>query len=274
MIPAFEDKAELFKWLHSNKSMLIAQKKSALKYADAVTYVPQTIFEDKNKVACKSILIPEDATQIKVRAIINTTKLIDSHNDVHIDGLWTKSIKENNSNYLVNQHDFTFEGILSDDVKVSAIQMTWKELGFNYKGSTQALVYDAIFDKADNPLMFEKYRTGKVKQHSVGMRYIKLDMAINDEDYPTEKSTWDKYIDVVANQQEAIDEGYFWAVTEAKNIEGSAVVRGANFATPTQSIEQTKFEPVKITHTPEPMQITPIDLDKMLNHYSKILTNG
>jgi hypothetical protein len=277
MIPAFEDKAELFKWLHANKSMLIAQKKSVTKHADAVTYVPETIFEDKDMVSLKAFdnLIPPDATQLKIRAIINTTKLFDSHSDVHIDGLWNKSIRENTSgNFLVNQHNFTFEGVLSDNVKVSAMQMSWAELGFSYPGFTQALVYDAIFDKSDNPLMFEKYRTGKVKQHSVGMQYIKLDMAINDEKYHTEKGIWDKYIDVVVNQQEAIDQGYFWAVTEAKNHEGSAVLRGANFATPTQSIQQIKIEPVKATQQPEPVKATPFDISKMLNHYSNTLTNG
>jgi hypothetical protein len=276
MIPSFQDKAELFKWLHANKSALIAQKKSAVKYADAITYSPSFIFEDETKVAWKAdnTTIPQDATQLKIRAIINTTKIMDSCSDVHIDGLWTKSIKETKDNYLVNQHDFSFEGILSDNVKVSAMQMSWQDLGFNYPGFTQALVYDAIFDKSDNPLMFDKYRTGKVKQHSVGMRYIKIDMAINAELYPTEKDVWDKYIGLVVNQQDTIDQGYFWAVTEAKNIEGSAVVRGANFATPTQSVQQTKDEPDLSTQKNKEPLHTPIDVNKLLNNYSKNLSHG
>jgi hypothetical protein len=274
MIPAFEDKVELYKWLHTNKSMLIAQKKSAVKYADAIVYQPVFAL-DKNFEANKAdVVIPSDATQLAIRAIINTSKLMDSCSDVHIDGLWTKSIKETKDNYLVNQHNFTFEGILSHNVKVSAMQMSWSELGFTYPGFTQALVYDAIFDKSTNPFMFEQYRLGNVKQHSVGMRYVKIDMAINSEMYPTEKAVWDKYIDQVANRTEAEAQGYFWAVTEAKNIEGSAVVRGANFATPTQSIQQTKDEPVNTTQKDKEPLHTPIDVNKLLNNYSKNLSNG
>ena len=38
MIPSFEDKSELFKWLHANKSALIAQKKSAIKCPEGLTF--------------------------------------------------------------------------------------------------------------------------------------------------------------------------------------------------------------------------------------------
>lgn len=238
-IPHFTDKSELFDWLIENKSALIAQKKSAIKYADAISYLAPLV-NDKDE-ACKSAdEIPATATKIKVRSIINTTKLMDSHSDVHIDQLWNKSIKETKDNYLVNQHNFTFEGIISDEVKVFCKQMTWKELGFDFEGNTQALIYDSVISKEDCPLMFEKYRQGKVKQHSVGMRYVKIEMCINDERYDKEKAAWDKYITVVANKEDAELQGYFWAVTEAKNIEGSAVVKGSNFATPTQSVAAAK----------------------------------
>jgi len=74
------------------------------------------------------------------------------------------------------------------------------------------------------------------------MRYVSLKMAINDDRYEAEKATWDKYIDMVANKEEAELQGYFWAVTEAKVIEGSPVLKGSNYATPTQRVEETKAE--------------------------------
>lgn len=238
-IPSFENKADLFDWLITNKSALLAQKKSAIKHADAISFSAPLV-NDKGE-ACKSVdEIPATATKIKVRSIINTTKIMDSHSDVHIDQLWNKSLKENKDNYLCNQHDFSFEGIISDNVKAFVKQMTWKELGFDFEGNTQALVFDSVIDKADHPMMFDKYRQGKVKNHSVGMRYVSLKMAINDDRYETEKATWDKYIDMVANKDEAEAQGYFWAVTEAKVIEGSPVVKGSNYATPTHRVEETK----------------------------------
>lgn len=244
-LPEFADKAKLIDYLVSNKSKLISQKKSATKEADAISYsVDLVTGKDDSTVKAESAsnVIGPDALQIKVRSIINTTKLFDSHGDVHFDQLWNKSLKEG-SFYLVKQHEFNFEGIISDNVKAFTKQMSWHELGINYEGKTQALVFDSVIDKADSPLMFEKYRTGKVKQHSVGMQYVKIELAVNDDRYEKEFATWEKYFDEIANKDDVLAAGYFWAVTEAKIIEGSAVVKGSNWVTPTQSIQQTKSQP-------------------------------
>lgn len=250
-VPEFADKTKLYDWLIENKSALIAQKKSAVKYADAFGYAYQFI-SDKGD-AVKSEAIPDTATKIKVRSIINTTKIMDSHSDVHIDGLWNKSLKETKDNYLVQEHDFSFKGIITDNVHAFAKYIPWSELGYaGYEGNTQALVYDSIISKEESPMMFEKYRTGKVKQHSVGMRYVKIEMAIDDPRYEKEKAVWDKHIDVIANKEAAEEQGYFWAVTEAKNIEGSAVVRGSNHITPTQSISAAKGTETDHTEPPTP----------------------
>lgn len=252
-IPTFEGKSELFDWLIANKSALIAQKKATDKCADAIRC--STVMVNDRGESLKSDAIPATATKIKVRAIINTTKIFDSHGDVHIDQLWNKSLKDNKNNYLVREHDFSFNGMISDNVKAFVKQMTWKDLGFDYEGNTQALIYDAVIDKEDNPAMFEAYRKGKVKQHSVRMRYIKNELAINDDKYEKEKAAWDKYYPVIANKADVDEAGYFWAVTEGKNIEGSAVVKGSNFATPTFSIQQTKEQPDASTD-PEPSKDT------------------
>jgi hypothetical protein len=257
-IPEFADKAKLFDWLVSNKSLLIAQKKSTIKHADAFSGKLSFILDDDKTVISKAELIPATVTKIKVRSIINTTKLFDSHQDVHIDQLWNKSIKETKDNYLVKQHDFSFDGIISENVKAFTKQMTWHELNYNYEGNTQALVYDSIIDRDDMPdstkTMFDAYRKGRVKQHSVGMRYVALTFAVNDSRYEEEFTAWEKYFPEVANKEDALDNGYFWAVTQAKNIEGSAVVKGSNFATPTYSVE-AKSEPLK--DTPEPVKTIP-----------------
>jgi hypothetical protein len=260
-IPEFADKGKLIDWLISNKSMLIAQKKSAVKLADAFSYSYQFV-DEKGDNVIKAEAIPETATKIKVRSIVNTTKLFDSHGDVHVDQLWNKSLKETRDHYLVKEHDFSFDGVISDNVKAFAKQYTWAELGFNYEGNTQALVYDSIIDKAESPEMFERYRKGKVKQHSVGMRYVKFELAVNDDRYEKEFGVWEKYFDTIVNKDAALEAGYFWAVTEAKNIEGSAVVRGSNWATPTQSIQQAKTEPVKTTPEPAKAILTASDILK------------
>ena len=37
----------------------------------------------------------EELEEIRVNVIINTTNIIDSHNDLHLPGLWKKSLQEN-----------------------------------------------------------------------------------------------------------------------------------------------------------------------------------
>jgi hypothetical protein len=247
-LPEFTDKEELIDYLVSNKSKLISQKKSVTKEADSI-YV-----SDNEAVKFDLTSISNEAKQIKVRSIINTTKLLDSHGDVHLDQLWNKSLKEGKF-YLVQEHDFKFSGIISDNVKAFTKQLSWYELGINYEGKTQALVFDSLIDKEANPFMFDKYKNGKVNQHSVGMQYVKMELAVNDDRYDKEFAIWEKYFNEIANKQDALDLGYFWAVQEAKIIEGSAVVKGSNFVTPTLTTTQTKTQP-EISTVKEPIKIT------------------
>lgn len=249
-IPHFNDVSKLHAWLVDNKRLMIAQKKATIKFADALSCDPLFLIDSKGS-AIKSDAIPADADKLDVVSVINTTKLFDSHGDVHFDGLWDKSMKENRDNYLVKEHDFTWDGIITDEVKVTAPIVTWKALGFQYAGSTQALTYTSTISKSqDNTGMFNRYAQGKVKQHSVGMRYIKLALALDNKRYEEEYKVWKNYYDQIANKPDVDKAAYFWAVTEGKNIEGSAVVKGSNFATPTVSVQEAKEEPSPDTRKP------------------------
>jgi hypothetical protein len=249
-IPDFNDVSKLHAWLMENKKLLIAQKKATIKLADAFSCSPHFLFEEKGAVVKKEI-IPVEIDKIEVVSVINTTKLFDSHGDVHFDGLWDKSMKESKDDYLVKEHNFSWDGIITDQVKVTAPIVTWKSLGFNYAGNTQALTYTSTISKSeDNTGMFNRYAKGQVKQHSVGMRYIKVALGMDNKRYEEEYKIWKNYYDQIANKADVDKAAYFWAVTEAKNIEGSAVVKGSNFATPTVSVQEAKEEPSHDTRKP------------------------
>jgi hypothetical protein len=238
------------KILKDSKDILIAKKLATLKHADVV--VLDNPIEAVNKITNKaeSGEVTEDPTKLKVKVVINTTNIMDSHSDVHIKGLWKKTLKENKNLFLLQEHEMKFEKIISDNVKAYTED-------YNYKGNNlEALVFETEINKDRNPFMFEQYKKGFVKNHSVGMRYIKLDLAINSEEkyYKEEKEIWDKYIDEVANRDEAEKQGYFWAVTEAKAIEGSAVVIGSNQITPTLEVEEKNIEPLQDTQKTEAVQ--------------------
>lgn len=254
----FSNKEELFKALRENKNTLIAQKKMVTKFADAViSYVE---LDKKQSEAIKEDnSTNEDVSKLKAKLVINTTNLMDSHSDVHFKGIWNKSVKEQKNILLLQEHQMKFNSIISDNVQASVKKMSWNKLGYDFEGDTEALIFDSDIEKERNEFMFKQYSKGYVKEHSVGMRYVKLDLAINSESkYDVEeKAVWDKYIDEIANKEVAEAQGYFWAVTEAKIIEGSAVVKGSNYATPTISIEavkndtseEQKEEPTVVTQT-------------------------
>ncbi len=266
MITKFENiellDAFISKELKHDKAKLYAMKKSSFKEADSFSFDLSKL--DSKDESIKAIVTTPiiDATKIRVKSIINTTNLLDSHGDVHIKNIWKKSIQENKSMYLLNSHQQKFEYVITDNVTPLAQTMSWKSLGFDFEGNTQSLVFDSIIEKTKyNELMFDMYASGKVKNHSVGMQYVKILYCVNSDDsyWQEEKANWGKYINEVANKDEAESTGNFWAVLEAKIIEGSAVLRGSNYATPTQSVTEVKNEAEIITSTIiEPSQDTQI----------------
>ena len=243
-IPTFNTKSELFAFLVKNKEVLIAQKKVQPKHADPIVLMPTII---RNKEGAEkdmpiSGMMPNDCL---VKIVINTTNIMDNHLDVHLPGIWTKSLKENKMIMHLQEHEMSFENIISDgkDLKAYTQTMTWGDLGFSLPGNTEALIFESLVRADRNPFMADQYLKGYVKNHSAGMHYVKIVMCINDENYGAEYEAWQKYYPEIANKEMADEYGYFWAVKEAKIIEGSAVPRGSNWATPTLSVSEQKDQP-------------------------------
>lgn len=277
-IPDFENKNDLFAFLKANKETLISQKKSTIKHTDSFNGSCFDSLEvsltDKPEHAEKANLqIQQIPDEYKVKVVMNTTNIVDSHNDLHVNGLWKKTISENKNILHVQEHKSEhFNKIIASDsdLKVYTQQMSWNELGEIYTGTTEALIFESTLKRAGqkprNEFMAEQYANGYVKQHSVGMIYVKIYMAINSTDayYAAEKDTWDKYYSLIVNKEKVDSQGYFWVVTEAKLIEGSAVTLGSNRVTPTldnnlkttnEQIENTaevKIQPSNDTESNKP----------------------
>ena len=268
----FNTQKELFEHLIANKSILMAEKKATIKQADSISYTIGVIGAvGKLDAAIKEITDPStfEGDKLQVELIINTTNIMDSHDDVHINGIWTKSLKESKGLLLLQEHQMKFDKVISDTVKASAKSYEWQELGFGAAGSTQALLFKATIDKNRNEFMFKQYLNGYVKEHSVGMRYIKIALAINDKDYKEEYGVYSKYIERIANKEAVEAQGYFYAVTEAKVMEGSAVLKGSNSITPTLTVNE-KQEPTKVTQVIEPQLSTQAIQEKIKNYKFKI----
>lgn len=257
-LPEFETQKETFDFLVKNENTIFAQKKAELKQADGFGY-NHVLSMNKSVKAVKAnnpIINPPDV--LNVKAIINTTNFMDSHKDVHLPGIWNKSLQDNSDLIFLQEHKWAFDKIMADggDLDAFTRNYSWKDLGFDYDGMTEALVFDAAIRKDRNEFMWDQYSKGWVKNHSVGMRYVKMVTCINDEDYGAQYEAWQKYRPDVVNGDEADQFGYFWAIKEAKAVEGSAVPKGSNIATPTlennMKAETQEEEPVETTPKVEP----------------------
>jgi hypothetical protein len=260
IIPEGISGSELHKFLYQNKAILIAQKKYDTKKADAVLLSGMHVTDKGTIIKSPAPVLAQDLTEIERSLVINTTNLFDSHDDVHLPGIWNKSLKENKLLYLLQEHTMSFKNIITDaeNIKAFTQSMSWTDLGYNAPGITEALIFNAKIQQSRNPFMFDQYRQGWVKNHSVGMRYVVIDMAINDSDYKDEFAVWNKYIDQIVNKQDAVERGYFFAVKEAKIIEGSAVPIGSNFVTPTLQSLKSQITETQPDHS---TVIQPIKFD-------------
>ncbi len=255
-IPSFNTKKELFKYLLENKQLILTEKKTQLKHGDVLTYSPS--IETATTKASNS-------EGLTVKAAINTINVLDSHGDVHLKGIWNKTVKENKAPFLLQEHEMKFDKIISDKVKASVKTLSWKELGVNASGITEVLMFEAKIDENRNPFMAKQYRNNWVKNHSVGMQYVKIKLAINDEEAKEEFEEWNKNIDNIINKEEAEARGYFFAIYEAKMIEGSAVPIGSNRMTPTMEMSDKDIEPDKSTHKDEPPKGTQNESNVFIN---------
>lgn len=265
-LPEFNSKSDLFAHLRANKSVYLLAKKAEFKHADAVICAPFARFTAESE-AVKAFEIGNttntDKNILPLSLVINTTNVRDSHKDVHIQGLWKKTLAEQRNLMLLQEHRMQFDKIISDKVQAFTREMMWNELGASYMGITQALVFNVDAEKDRNPYMIEQYEKGYVKNHSVGMRYVQLFLAMKSDDRRDiiERETWEKYASQVHNLLEfEEEEPYFWAVTEAKLVEGSAVPLGSNQITPTLIVGQPKQITVE-NEPPESTQEKAIDWD-------------
>lgn len=253
----FANKAELIKHIISNKTELIALKKSTTKYSDSILHSENEKIE-ANKII-SNFSSDDLANGIIKRSIVgNTYGWMDSHDDVHIKGIFSKSISENKNIFHLHDHLYQIAAKVGTPIKIYEQNVSLQDLGLNKIGFTTCLLMDSEIKKSYNQMIFDEYYTKQINQHSVGMVYVKLYLCVNDAEYKEEFANWNNYKGSVINFDKAEENGYFWAVTEAKLKEISCVLLGSNELTPTlnekksePSIDTLKIESDKATLTKE-----------------------
>lgn len=232
-------------YIKANKEEAISLKKKAIKFSDGVSLSFLKTGANKSEVKNES-----NNGLVNKTFIANTYNWMDSHDDVHVGNTFKKSISENKNVFHLHDHEFKLTSKVGQIKSIEEKEVSWRDLGVDKNGLTTVLMVNSDIKKSYNELIYNEYLTNKINQHSVGMQYVKIELAINDESSKEEFDVWNKYIDTIGNKEKAIEKGYFWAVKEAKLSEVSAVLMGSNELTgmyepseDTQKQEDTQEEP-------------------------------
>jgi hypothetical protein len=242
---------ELFAFLIENKDALKAQKKSFIKETDVVICGPELLVIDKDGTLKAAGEGEADPTKVHVKVVGNACWWMDSQRDVLIKDSAKRSIaaRKGMIPHLAD-HNQKLAGQVGDVTDVYLEDVSLRKLGLDKSGATQCVVMESDVQKSYDERVFNLYKRNRVNQHSIGLQYVTLDLAINDEEHEKEIDFWNKYIDKVINKEEAEELGYFWVVSEYKLLEVSGVLFGANELTPT--LESGK------SHVVQPVLETPV----------------
>lgn len=100
------------------------------------------------------------------------------------------------------------------------------------------LTFTTDVKKSYNEKAYDLYLNDGINQHSIGLQYINISLAINDPEDSEHYSNWTEHFDSLMNKAKAIDDGFFFPVKEYRLIENSGVLFGANELTPVLSKQQ------------------------------------
>jgi len=252
MQKSFTSQADLFKYLVEERELVLSQKKSIDKRAEGTlsVIVPQDepLIGFTNKAVKPLYENDKEAGILKRTIVANTYWWMDSHSDVHLGrredsekAIFTESIKNRASKiFPIDQHNWSLDGRMGKTLALYEAPISWRTLGVGRTGMTEALFADAEISKEKNERRYKDYLNDEIDQHSVGMRYMDMQLAVNDEqNYPKETAVFKKYISKIGNRQVVEKQGFFFAISEGMLKEYSAVIGGSNELTPTMGASQT-----------------------------------
>lgn len=262
-IPEFKEKRELFDYLIENKTQLINTKRSMpitsdvctldISYIKNVGIKTKSVHEDDDEEE-------EDKDILRVKVVANTANWIDSHMDMLLPDAAKRSIEQRKGKIPhIHDHIHEITAKIGEVQDILLSQLSFAELGIKGTGQTQAIVFVTDVIKLYNEKVFNQYLLEKVNQHSIGLQYMKLTLAINDPDAKEEFAEWEKNFPNVINKEVAEKRGFFWPVQEFKLFENSTVLFGSNEITPTLETG-IKSDPPK--GTPQKQSPTGIDKEK------------
>ena len=233
----FTTKHEMLSELYKNRDQIISIKKAhihthkrvALRFYDVDT---------KKTYCAKAMKEIGGLDKDFIYPVISNTNYVDSHKDAHMDGSMNRTVKNQQGrvHYAIN-HKLEIGSIIAypQDVEMLVKDVEWTNLGKDYAGSTQALLFKTNLQDYSPDAARKAIENKLPVENSIRMQYIQVEFGIKErnEEWKDANKAWDKHINKIVNKAEVEDDGYIWFVTELKIVdEGSMVVKGSNDATP------------------------------------------
>jgi len=238
----FNTRKALIDYLVLNKAEILEQKKSIEKHCEGgIGFLTNPNSSEIIKALGSRFQHKDDENSLVRTLVANTYWWMDSFSDVHLgrgaegdSAVFTESIKDRVEKiYPLDQHRWSLDGKMGKTLDIFEAPISWRTLGQGKTGMTEALFAVAEIQRAKNPSRFEDYKNSEIDQHSVGMQYLDIQLAVDDEEeYPKEYAVYQKYLPKIGNRAEVEAQGFFFAVGKAKLKEYSAVLAGANELTP------------------------------------------
>ena len=258
----FETKEDLFKALAANETLIVDAKKAQI--YKSIDKGLQIVTDQKG---IEKALTSEENKGLKFDDnyyyfVVNSSNILDSHNDMHVDGNWKKTVKEQQGKvYLVFDHTLKRSEIIAmqKDIEMLTAKIPFSLLGKNYDGESYCLIYKVAKDKIVNKEAKQWLEDGHKLEASVRMQYVNIETAFNtnDKEYAKQKENYDMYFPLIANKEDFEEIEYFWIVQEAKNVyESSLVLFGSNGATGLIQENKTDAEIITPEIKEEPLQDT------------------
>jgi len=241
----------MFAYLRQNAKKIIAEKKAFPTITDDLSF-GYAVKEDqkKHEIKTKALAAGEEYNpkEVDVEVIANMSGWCDSQMDVMIKDNWNRSIGDLGASgqrlfYHMKNHgtgyQYTTDAIIGRDPELFVKDVPISQ--FNIKSDVkkaQALMMTSTVCECYDQKCFYLYRDGQIKQHSIGLQYVKIYLCMDSEEPEDSqyKENWDKFYPGVINKDKVDTKGFFWAVLEAKILEVSAVPFGSNELTPVTEV--------------------------------------
>jgi hypothetical protein len=216
---------ESFEIIKANKAELIKEKKAMLKNHISVT--PKMFASTSTDFDIKSLI---DLKDDEVFVVGNSVGFYDSHGDVSLRGSWTKTAKERGGSIpIIKDHIYKIDNLYAKNLGAYVLDIPIKALGYDAIGTTEVIGFKIKpYLEAD----MQKYMDVVINQHSMGLSYVSISLAMNDKQEEGEYKAWQQYYNQIINKEDADRDGYFWGIHEQKGHELSSVVFASNTFTP------------------------------------------